>query len=60
MTMADAFETVYGRAPYMPSDWEEEGICTRAQSDADVDAWNAAWNLAHARELSPALILAVA
>lgn len=46
MTMGRAFVWVFGREPYMPSDWEEEGICTEQQADADLAAWNDAWTLA--------------
>lgn len=45
MVMQAAFEAVFGRDPYMPSD-VEEGLCTERQADADLAAWNDAWNLA--------------
>lgn len=48
MTMERAFVQTFGRTPCMGSD-VEEGDCTEAQSDADLDAWNRAWT--HAKRL---------
>lgn len=57
MTMERAFNQVFGRDPYMPSDWEEAGTCTEAQCNADLDLWNAAWTKAkRARFDAPAIL----
>lgn len=57
MTMERAFNQVFGRDSYMPSDWEEAGTCTEAQCNADLDLWNAAWTKAkRARFDAPAIL----
>jgi len=49
MAMEQAFYEVFERAPLMECD-AAEGRCTAAESDADLDAWNEAWEMARSRE----------
>lgn len=49
MAMESAFYEVFERAPLMECD-AAEGRCTAAESDADLDAWNEAWEMARSRE----------
>ena len=45
--MLNAFETVYGREVWFPSD-AEDGRCTEAEADADMALMDAAWEKARA------------
>lgn len=49
MVMEAAFRHIMGRDPWMPCD-REEGKCTEDDEQADVHAWNAAWEKAKARQ----------
>lgn len=45
MAMAAAFKALHGRETWLPSD-VEDGHCTEAEADADLNLWNAAARIA--------------
>lgn len=49
MTIFDAFKRIVGREMLFECD-ADAGRCTAAESDADLDAWNEAWEMARSRE----------
>lgn len=49
MVMDLAWRALFGREVRLPCD-VEAGNCTEAESDHDLNRWNAAWDLAKANE----------
>lgn len=50
MAMDEAFRKLFERGPHLPCD-AEEGKCSEADVEHEVDIWNAAWDLAKVRDL---------